>query len=141
MMMALDLFVFSLSTVAYQDLQHKLAWRHPSSKRVGARPSRQFTGPDDETITLTGTLYPEYTGGTLSLDVLRTMADTGQSFILIEGTGTVYGWFVIEGLDVKRTYFFRDGAARKIEFTLALARADDFQTNVTGVLATQLGVI
>lgn len=141
MMMALDMFIFALSTAAYQELQHKLGWRHPSTQRIGARPSRQFVGPDGESITLTGTLYPEMTGGNLSLDMLRTMADSGQSFILIEGTGTVYGWFVIEGLDIKRTYFFRDGAARKLEFTLSLARVDEFQTNVTGVLASQLGLL
>ncbi|WP_312679298.1 phage tail protein, partial [Escherichia coli] len=43
---------------------------------------------------------------------------------LIEGTGSLHGWFVIESLNVTRSVFFRDGAARRIEFTLALKRVD-----------------
>ena len=59
MMMALGMFVFSLPTLAYQDLQRQTSWRHPSSSRVGSRPARQFTGAGDDTITLSGLLLPE----------------------------------------------------------------------------------
>jgi phage protein U len=51
-MMALGLFVFMMDTVPYQQLQQRFAWRLASNSRVGQRPSHQFLGPDDETITL-----------------------------------------------------------------------------------------
>jgi phage protein U len=35
MMMALGLFVFSLRTASYQELQRVTNWRHPSNSRVG----------------------------------------------------------------------------------------------------------
>jgi len=49
MMMALGPFVFSLSTLAYQQLQRQMAWRHASSERIGARAAWQYlgTGEDD----------------------------------------------------------------------------------------------
>ncbi|MGO3395548.1 MAG: phage tail protein [Serratia proteamaculans] len=124
MMMVLGLFVFMRQTAPYQNFEQQIGWRHPSNSRVGQRPATQFLGQDDETITLSGTLLPEFTGGTLSLEALRLMADTGLSWPLIEGTGFIYGMFVITSLSKTRTVFFKDGAARRIEFTLSLKRVD-----------------
>ncbi|MCC5882490.1 MAG: phage tail protein [Halomonas sp.] len=125
MMMAYGLFVFSLSTTAYQELQRQTDWRHPSQSRVGARPARQFLGQGDDTITLTGTLLPEFTGGQRHLDELRRMANEGKAWPLIEGTGRNYGLFVIERLSERKAKFFRDGAAAQIDFDLTLQRVDD----------------
>ncbi|GIX38007.1 MAG: oxidoreductase [Silanimonas sp.] len=125
MMMSLGLFVFSLSTAAYQELQRQTAWRHASSERVGARAATQFLGPGDETISLSGLIAPELTGDPASLDTLRAMADQGRAWPLVDGTGRVHGAFVIESISETRSLFFRDGAARRIEFQIALRRVDD----------------
>ncbi|SDJ88411.1 phage tail protein [Billgrantia gudaonensis] len=125
MMMTLGLFVFQLSTVAYQELQRQTAWRHASQARVGVRPARQFLGPGDDTVRLTGTLLPEFTGGQPHLDDLRRMADEGDAWPLIEGTGAYYGLYVIESLGERKSRFFGDGAASRIEFDLALQRVED----------------
>ena len=130
MMMTLGFFVFSRLTVPYQASQHDMVWRHPTNSRVGARPSAQFLGVGDETLTLSGVLMPEITGGELSLDALRKMADTGKAYPLIEGRGTVTGFFVIEKISKGRSEFFSDGAARKIEFTIELKRVDEKNTSL-----------
>lgn len=135
MMMCLGQFVFSLSTLAYQDFQRQTQWRHPSNSRVGARPARQFAGPGDDTITLQGLLAPELTGTIESLDKLREMADTGSAWPLVEGTGRVYGLYAIESLSEGKTLFFQDGAARRIEFTVNLVRVDDDRIDRMGSLA------
>lgn len=122
---ALGPFVFSITTAAFQSFQHESAQRHPSNSRVGARPARQHIGPDDETITLPGTLLPELTGGPSSLAALRYMSDTGKAWPFIDGTGNLYGMFVIERIRQERTHFFPDGASRRIDFTLSLSRVDD----------------
>lgn len=138
MMMALGLFVFALGTVPYQQLQRQTQWRHPSSSRIGRRPARQFVGPGDDTITLSGTLYPEITGGKISLALLRTMADTGKAWPLIEGSGTVYGLYVIEDIGETGSLFFPDGSARKIEFTIKLTRVDDDRIDLLGTATSSL---
>lgn len=137
MMMALGLFVFGLHTVPYQQLQRQSVWRHPSASRVGARPSRQFAGPGDDIITLSGILYPEITGGKITLEALKAMAAEGRAWPLIEGTGLFYGLFVIEEVSETHSEFFPDGAPRKIEFSLKLARTDD-DPSLMGTLGKQL---
>lgn len=137
-MMALGLFVFGLSTVPYQQLQRDTSWRHPTTSRVGKRPARQFTGPGDDTITLSGTLYPELTGGKISLAALRYMAETGKAWPLIEGTGDFYGIFIIESIAETGSLYFSDGAARKIDFTIKLNRIDDDVPDIIGTATANL---
>jgi phage protein U len=138
MMAVLGIFPFRLSTAAYQQLQKNTEWRHPANSRVNARPARQFVGKGEETITLSGTLYPELTGGRVSLDMLRFMGDTGKAWPLLEGTGRFHGNFVIETLEETDSIFFGDGAPRKIEFSLKLARVDDQLGDKLGELSDQL---
>lgn len=125
MMMALGLYVFGLYTVPYQQLQRQINWRHPAVSRIGKRPARQFIGPGDDTITLSGVLFPELTGGKISLAALKAMADEGTAWPLIEGTGIFYGLYVIEELSQTDAVFFPDGSPRRIEFSLKLTRVDD----------------
>lgn len=132
MMMALGMFVFSLETLAYQEFQRQTEWRHGSTSRIGTNPARQYLGRGDDSITLPGELLPALAGSQLSLDALRTMADTGKAWPLVEGTGKIYGTWIIESLSETRTLFFRDGQARRIEFTLVLKRIDDGRVDLLG---------
>ncbi|MBL0492208.1 phage tail protein [Aeromonas veronii] len=134
MMMTLGWFVFMRSTVAPQSQQDERAWRHPGNNRVGARPSYQYLGPDDELSHLSGVLYPELTGGPVSLDMLNSMGDSGQAFPLIQGDGVMRGSFVIEGISTTRSEFFQDGSARKIEFSIKLKRVDDNDSSLGNTL-------
>lgn len=138
MMMALGLFVFATQTLPYQQLQRQTSWRHPSNSRLGLRPARQFLGPGDDSITLSGTLYPELTGGRVSLAMVRAMAETGRAWPLIEGSGAFYGLWVIESVDETGSVFFSDGSARKIDFSLKLERVDDEQVDMLGSITSSL---
>ncbi|WP_040269172.1 phage tail protein [Pseudomonas rhodesiae] len=132
MMLSLGMFVFSLSTLAYQELQRQTNWRHASNSLVGAAPALQFVGRGEDTITLPGILLPELAGSTLSLDALRLMANTGKAWPMVEGTGRIYGLWVIESLSETKTLFFRDGTPRRIEFTLTLKRTDNDRIDLLG---------
>ncbi|MGY0155929.1 phage tail protein [Edwardsiella tarda] len=138
MMMVLGLFVFTLRTVPYQALQYQRNWRHAQNSRVSRRPATQFVGPDNDLLMLSGVLLPEVTGGYLSLLALEQMAEMGKAWPLIEGSGTIYGMFVIEGLSQTKTDFFQNGVPRRIEFTLALKRVDTSLTGILGDLSEQL---
>lgn len=132
MMMALDQFAFSLDTLAYQELQRQTSWKHPTTPRAGARDSRQFTGPGDDTITVTGTLMPNLIGSPDALDELRAMGDLGDAYALVDGVGKVYGAFVIEGVGEAQTHHDKDGQPAHIEFSLALTRVDDHLAGAQG---------
>ncbi|CBJ80497.1 conserved hypothetical protein [Xenorhabdus bovienii str. Jollieti] len=141
MMAALGLFVFMLKTTPYQSFQYKQSWRHAFNSRVGARPAWQFIGSDNDTVTLSGELYPELTGGSLSLTALTLMADRGKAWSFIDGSGAIYGMFVIESIDETKTEFMSGGAARKISFTLTLRRVDNNLFEMLGDLQDQLSDI
>lgn len=134
MMMSYGMFVFSLDTAAYQELQRQTQWRHSESPRVGERPTRQYLGPGSDEIQVSGTLYPQLTGGQQHLDQLRAMADEGKAWPLVEGSGRMYGLYVITALSETGTRHFPDGAAQAIEFQLSLARVDDERQELIGSL-------
>ena len=122
----LGVFVFTRQTIPFQSLDRTSSWRHPTNSVVGAMPKSQFTGKDSETVTISGRLAPEITGGKLSLAMLELMAESGAAFPLIEGADfMLMGFFVIESIQETRTELFGDGTPRLIDFTLNLKRTDD----------------
>lgn len=125
MMMALDLFVFSLPTLTYQELQRRTSWRHADTSRVGVRAANQFLGPGEDKITLGGILVPDAAGLRSTIADLRKMGDQGKAWALVSGSGEVMGAWVIESLDETQTIFFEDGIPRKTDFSLALKHVDE----------------
>ncbi len=136
MMMTWGFFTFGLSSAAYQELQRSATWKLPKNTRVGKRDGVQFIGPGTETITLTGELRPEITGGRSSIELVRRMADLGEAWPLIERTGKFYGLFTCDGIDDSMSDFFDDGMPRKIDFTIKLTRVDDSEFGSFATLAS-----
>ena len=137
MMLVLGMFVFQLQTLPYQSLQRDVDYRWPANSRVGQRPAMQFLGVNEEKIVLSGSLLPEITGGRLSLLALNLMADEGRAWPLLDGSGTIYGMFVINSVSETYTEFFADGSARKIDFTVSLTRVDESLTAMFGDIQKQ----
>lgn len=124
-MMSLGSFAFGLPTLAYQDLSRKLGWRYAENPRVGARPGDQFLGRDAETLDLKGVIIGPMGGKRESLETLEAMADTGQGFPAVLGSGLVLGTFKIMSIADDQSLFFEDGEPRKTDFAISLKRTDD----------------
>ena len=112
--------------------------RSCSISAAGDMQPTQFLGRDNDSLTLSGVLVPEVTGGRLSLLALELMAEQGKAWPLIEGSGTIYGMFVIESLSQTKTEFFASGMPRRIEFTITLKRVDESLSDMFGSLSDQL---
>lgn len=139
MMMIYGMFVFELRTAPYQTFNHTLDWRHVKNDRVGRSAKWQYAGPGEDKITLAGTLYPEVTGGDISLELLKTSAYVARPMPLIEGTGTIYGMYVITNLVTERTEMFTDGKAKKIDFNLSLSRvSEDIREGLANITMNDL---
>ncbi|NNR93172.1 phage tail protein [Escherichia coli] len=125
MMMIYGMFVFELRTLPHQQLQQNKSWRHVKNERVNRSASWQYIGAGDDRIVLSGVLYPEITGGEVSLLLLTTQAYTGRPWPLIDGVGQIYGMYVLTETNTTRSEFDRYGKAKKIEFSLTLERCDE----------------
>lgn len=132
MLMALDQFVFGLSTVAYHELQRQTQWKHRGSSRVNARDANQFLGPGDDTITISALVAPEVTGDLASIEKLRAMGDAGGAYAMVDGAGKVYGAFYIESMTEGQTQHYADGTPRRVDFSISLKRTDDDKATSAG---------
>ncbi len=123
-LMALGMFVFSINTLAYQELTRDRAWRHARAPRVGALDATQFLGRDNDEITLAGDAPAELMDGAASLAQLVDMAADGAAWPLVSGSGDVLGQFVVTRVSERHTAFFPDGTPRLISFQLQLLEVD-----------------
>ncbi|KAB8311538.1 MULTISPECIES: phage tail protein [Rahnella] len=137
MMMSLGLFVFKLNTLPYQTLHREVNYNWQENTRIGQRPVSQFLGLGKESMKLSGLLLPEVTGGISYLQVLEGMAESGRAWPLIEGSGTIYGMFIIENMTHDNTEINSNGQARSISFSVSLKRVDESQAAMFGDLLAQ----
>lgn len=139
----LGLFVFTLKTIPFQEMDEQRTWKHQSQAAVGAQnPPTQFTGKENDKITLSCELRPEVSGGDWSIELLYKMADSGQPWPLIYGTGEFKGSYVIESIGKKQSVLLNDGKAKAISFTMGLKKVSDNALSVNGAaLSLMIGMV
>lgn len=128
--MALGFFVFERATTPFDNIQNSISERFSTHETLDNRQQYQHVGAGEESKTLAGTLYPQFTGGELSLYALEKMMKAGEDYILINGSGMVLGRYIIKNISNTHSSFNSAGKARKIEFTLALTRTDNNKTTL-----------
>jgi len=121
-LMALGSFKFEIGLTAYNNLSQKISFRWSEQQTLGGRSKLHFTGTDNDTLDLDGTIYPEIAGriGFDAYDTIKKMSELGKPYLLIDSSGVSLGRWVIVELDKKETYFTRDGIPRKIDFAMSL---------------------
>lgn len=134
-LLAIGMFIFEIGTLAHDELQRKTDWKHARSDRVGAMAATQYVGPGDQAVSLSGSVYAEITDGRVSLAELEEMAASGDAWPVVDGTGRVYGNFVITAIDERHAVLMADGCARRIDFGIDLLRVDDPASSGATVLA------
>lgn len=126
MLMSLGQFVFEPATLAFAEIQRKRSWNHASHDVLHGRAVQQYIGPGEETISLPCLIYESHGfGQRQSIDVLAVMADTGSGYALIDGSGYVYGVYIVTDIDETKSTLMFNGVPRKIDCTLTLKRVDD----------------
>lgn len=135
MLASLGLFVFEPFKVAFDELQQKINYRYGTGNAVGVRPRMQYIGPDNDTISFSGVVYPELAGSNVaSIDELIAMGNTGKTYALLDGTGRFYGMFYIESINRNQSHLLTNGSPRKIGFDISLKLQDDNNRESVAVL-------
>src|SRR5690554_182347 len=119
-MMALGDYRFSVDTAAYQELKRSQAYRWQPQERLLRRPAQQFLKPGEETLELTGVIYPHYRGGLQQLELMRRQAGRGEPLLLVDGLGFIWGRWVITQLEETQSVFQGNGQPLKQGFRLQL---------------------
>ncbi len=126
MLMSLGQFVFMTTSLAFKEIQRQRSWNYANNAVAFGRAKKQFMGAGEDSVTLPGLIYEEYGfGSRFALDDLASMADTGQGFVLMDGSGYLYGVYVIDSIDETKSFLVDNGVPRKVDYTLKLSRADD----------------
>lgn len=120
-LMALGAYRFEAG-VGLDEAERTSKFRWASQEVIGAPPALQYTGPGDDSVEISGTIYPNFRGGLGQVDAMRAQAGMGEPLPLVDGTGRYWGDYVIEEITEGRKVLMPDGAPRKIEFKVSLKR-------------------
>lgn len=121
-MMALGDFIFSISTLAYDQLTITDEWRWAEQPRIGKNDALQYTGRPNPTISLNGKTHLYFLDGVQygQLDKLRERGSVLTPQQLVTGRGDVKGYWVITNLTDNQTAFISQGTVKVQNFTLTL---------------------
>ena len=120
-MMTLGDYVFSIESAPVDKLDRVAEYRWASQEAIGARPSWQWLGPGQETVTLSGVGFPAWRGGARQAEALRAAAAAGEPLRLMDGSGRVLGFWVVRRIEERRSGLLAGGGPRRIEYRLELA--------------------
>lgn len=87
---------------------------------------REFMGEGDETLNISGRIFPKKDQGGEALgtlDTLQRMRSSGTAQIVVRGDGRNMGWFLIQSVSEKSSFLASDGVGQVVEFDVSLVRA------------------
>ncbi len=107
----------------YQQIARTHTNRWVQQNRLGRTPAMQYVGADAETVSITGTVIPEYAGKHDLLKDLRALADTGtaQPLYVHWRTGEYVGlWCITSVQETQSGQRFKDGLPATVSYSIAL---------------------
>ncbi len=122
MLYMLGAVAFEVLPVNVEDVSRETGADYAEKAVVGRRPVLEFVGEGAESFTLSGKLFPEKFGGSLSL--LHLQRQAGKAVPLTRGDGTPLGWVVIERVTEHSSHLLPSGVGRMVEFDVSLKRSD-----------------
>lgn len=100
MSLILGAIPLGVNTVTYNDVGMSYNTNWAKHDRINNSPSRQNTGPDDETMTISGISLPSSSPSALvALEALKEMAASATPQYLFNADGVMHGKWVITGFD------------------------------------------
>ena len=134
-LMTFGAVLFSPRLRGLAEFRRVAEYRYPLIERVGQAPARQALGPGADTVTVSGTIHPDWSGGPQDVQTLR---DAGaEPARLVDGAGRNLGLWAVLRVEETWTRQLRDGLPRRIEFSAEFGHvgADDSAGELVGEAA------
>lgn len=142
MMMILGVYRFCISNAAYQELTRNSEYKWVEQRRLNNETAIQFVGTGADTMSLQGTIYPQFKGGLRQITAMRAEAGLGIPLMLISGNGSAFGRWCIMTISETQSYFLKDGTPRKITFQLSLKKyGEEKKKGLKGLVQTISGAL
>ena len=119
-MLMLGPVMFSTDGTSFEAISRTWSFSWPAQKLAGYNPQPQYTGPGEQTLTITGTVLPGRYGSETTIDTIAGMGRLGYALPMVAGTGEVLGSWAIRSVNKNGGNYASNGGARKVEFTLTL---------------------
>jgi phage protein U len=119
-------YSFDAGATSFEELTHKWGGRWARQFVFGRRPPGQYLAPEEELLSIEGTIYPVGgIGNHQQLLAMQREAGAGTVDLLFTGDGSVLGLFRLDHLEYRASEFLNEGTAQKVKYTLHFAAADD----------------
>ena len=119
-LMALGPFRFGVAASAFDKISRRSSADWASQRLLNRPVAYQYTGPGEESLSISGTLFRHWTGGLEQLAGMRAAQKSGRVMILASADGNVMGPWFIKQVSDNRTYYDRSGRPRKVGFHVRL---------------------
>lgn len=126
-LLALGPHKFEIAPLNFQSIERNTIAKWPAIARFGGAPGRQFTGFGEDTIKISGLLFPDELGGREEFEEIRATQKAARpvtmlGWIGLDGTAArVFGRVVILQVSDTQTYINHAGAGRKLSFDVEIA--------------------
>ena len=130
-LLALGPHIFQIDRLNYQQIERSVEAIWASIPRFGGAPGRQFVGYGDDSIILSGLLWPEEFGDRSDFEAVRTTLKAANPVLMIgwsdmtSTAATIYGRVIILRISDVQTIIGRDGLGKKVSYTIELAPYSD----------------
>ncbi|WP_067517824.1 phage tail protein [Endozoicomonas ascidiicola] len=117
-------FAFGLDTGSVDSLSRNWSFRWASQERLGLNPAKQFTGLGDQTLSISGMIFPGEIGEAYFVEELAKEAGTGNPLLLVtnvKDVGQVLGYWCINSCQETSGNLDYQNKARTISFSLSLS--------------------
>lgn len=114
--------VFSVNTTTYDQITRSVEWQWQALPVIGKKPVYQYVGGGEQSISVTGCIYPGQYGSRAQLMVLEQAAGLGVPIPLFSGLGYDLGLWCINRYSEVEGLPFYNGCPQKIEFTIDLVK-------------------
>jgi hypothetical protein len=111
---------FSLPAGTFTQIERGTSWRVDVPDPIEGLGVPDVRGRESDEITITGIVFPGFTGTLDSVERLRDAGDAGEPLLLVDGEGTIYGSWVVRSLQEMRAEHLPSGIPRKMNWTLVL---------------------
>lgn len=113
---------FSVPEGTITDLDRQTRYRIDRPDPIEGLGVPKMRGPSSDDMTFRGVIFPGISGTLRSVQRVRDAADKGESNILTDGEGEVYGNWLVESVNERQSALQAGGKPRRIEYEIAFVR-------------------